>query len=130
MNCGDKETMKRIDAWLADRRYAGVRPELEALKKHLQDPKRTHVRDRPAQEPKELDLLWGNFFITGEYAPVSRILDVFDEPDASELDTLKRVARWSLGSNRQTLARPSAPAPTRNPNRRFAPRNDGSFEER
>ena len=40
-----------------------------------------------------------NFFITGEYAPVSRILDVFDRADVDE--TMKRVAKWSLGSNLQ-----------------------------
>jgi hypothetical protein len=101
MNCGDRETLKRIDAWLADPRYADSRPELEALKKHLEGPGRKHVRDRPAQTPDDLDLLWGNFFITGEYAPVSRILDVFDLPDAQDNLVLKRVARWSLGSNLQ-----------------------------
>jgi hypothetical protein len=101
MNCGDRETIKQVDAWLADKRYADVRPELEALKKHLQDPKRKHVRDRPAREPKDIDLLWANFFITGEYTPVSRILDVFDLPDAKENEVLKGVARWSLGSNLQ-----------------------------
>jgi hypothetical protein len=101
MNCGDQETLKRIDAWLADRQYADSRPELEALKKHLEDPDRKHVRDRPARDPDDLDLLWGNFFITGEYAPVSRILDVLDLPDSPDNVVLKRVARWSLGSNMQ-----------------------------
>jgi hypothetical protein len=100
-NCGDKATLKRVDAWLADERYANVRTELEALKKHLEDPKRKHVRDRPAKTPDDLDLLWSNFFITGEYTPVSRILDVFDQPDARENAVLKRVARWSLDSNLQ-----------------------------
>jgi hypothetical protein len=100
-NCGDKETVKRVDAWLADRRYADIRPELEALKKHLEDPQRKHVRDRPARTPDDLDLLWANFFVTGEYAPVSRILDVFDVPDAKDNEVLKRVARWSFGSNLQ-----------------------------
>ena len=101
MNCGDKETVKQAGAWLADRRYADLRAELEALQKHLADPKRKQVRDRPAKEPKDLDYLWGNFFITGDYAPVSRILDVFDQPDTKENEVLKRVARWSLGSNLQ-----------------------------
>ncbi|HEV3261359.1 MAG TPA: hypothetical protein VG013_31190 [Gemmataceae bacterium] len=101
MNCGDPETLKRVDAWLADQRYADSRPELEALKKHLEDPGRKHVRDRPARDPDDLDLLWGNFFITGEYAPVARILDVLDLPDAQDNLVLKRVARWSLGSNMQ-----------------------------
>jgi hypothetical protein len=101
MNCGDAETLKRVDAWLADKQNAAVRLELEALAKHLRDPKRKHARDRLAREPRELDLLWVNFFITGEYAPVARILDVLDLPEARENAVLKRVARWSLGSNMQ-----------------------------
>jgi uncharacterized protein (TIGR03066 family) len=100
-NCGDQETLKQIDDWRTDRRSADVRNVLDALKKHLNDPKRKHVRDLPAREPKDLDLLWANFFVTGDYAPVSRILDVFDLPDAKDNETLKRVAKWSLGSNLQ-----------------------------
>jgi uncharacterized protein (TIGR03066 family) len=100
-NCGDRETINRIDAWRADRRSADVRSDLDSLKKYLEDPKRKHVRDLPAREPKDLDLLWANFFITGEYAPVARLLDVFDLPDARENETLKRVAKWSLRSNLQ-----------------------------
>jgi hypothetical protein len=101
MNCGDGDTLKRVDAWLADPRYADSRPDLEALKKHLEAPGKKHVRDRPAKSPDELDLLWGNFFVTGEYAPVSRILDVLDRPDTPDNQVLRRVARWSLGSNMQ-----------------------------
>ncbi len=90
-NCGDADTVK----WIADRK------ELADLKALLEDPKHKHVRDRQAKTPDELDLLWVNFFITGEYAPISRILDVFDLPDAKENETMKRVARWSFGSNVQ-----------------------------
>jgi hypothetical protein len=100
-NCGDMETAKRLKGWLADKRFADLRADLEALQKHLADPKRQHVRDRPAKTPDDLDLLWSNFFITGEYAPVARILDVFDLPDAKENEVLKRVAKWSLSSNLQ-----------------------------
>jgi uncharacterized protein (TIGR03066 family) len=100
-NCGDRETVNRIDGWRADRRSAAVRSDLDSLKKHLEDPKRKHVRDLPAREPKDLDLLWANFFITGEYAPVARLLDVFDRPGARDNETLQRVAKWSLASNLQ-----------------------------
>jgi hypothetical protein len=100
-NCGDRETVNRIDAWRPDRRCADVRSELDSLKKHLEDPKRKPIRDLAAREPKDLDLLWADFFITGEYAAVSRILDVLDLPDARGNETLKRVAKWSLGSNLQ-----------------------------
>jgi hypothetical protein len=101
MTCGDKETAKQMDGWLTDKRLAHVQNELEALQKQLADPKRKHVRDRPAKTPDDLDLLWSNFFITGEYVPISRILDVFDQPDAKENEVMKRVAKWSLGSNLQ-----------------------------
>jgi hypothetical protein len=101
MNCGDKETIKQIEGWVADPQNKTIRPELEALQKHLENPARKHVRDRPAREPLDLDRLWGNFFITGEYAPIARILDVFDLPEDNENEILKRLARWSLGSNLQ-----------------------------
>ena len=100
-NAGDQETLAKVTTWLADKGTEANRAELEALKKHLEDPKRKSVRDKPAQVPLDLDFLWGNFFITGEYAPISRILDVFDLPDAKENETMKRVAKWSLGSNLQ-----------------------------
>lgn len=100
-NCGDKETGKRLEGWLADQRFMDLRADLEALQKQLADPKRQHVRDRPAKTPDDLDLLWCNFFITGDYAPIARILDVFDLPDAKDNEVLKRVAKWSLGSNLQ-----------------------------
>jgi hypothetical protein len=100
-NCGDKDTGKRLDGWLANKQFTGLRPDLESLQKNLADPTRRSVRDRPAKTPDDLDLLWANFFITGEYAPVARILDVLDLPDAKENAVLKRVAKWSLGSNLQ-----------------------------
>jgi hypothetical protein len=100
-NCGDKETLTQVVAWLDDERYEDVRAELEALNTHLQNPKRAHARDRNARSPEDLDLLWVNFFITGEYAPVARILDVFDGPGARDDEVLVRVARWSLESNLQ-----------------------------
>lgn len=100
-NAGDKDTAKKVDEWIGDKKFADQKSDLEALKKHIEDPKRQHIRDRPAKEPLDLDFLWVNFFVTGEYAPVSRILDVFDLPAGKENDVLKRVARWSVGSNVQ-----------------------------
>jgi hypothetical protein len=101
MNAGDKDTAKKVGEWIDDPKYADQKDALKALKAHLEDPKRQHVRDRPAREPKDLDLLWANYFVTGDYEPVSRILDVFDLPAAKENEVLKGVARWSLGSNLQ-----------------------------
>jgi hypothetical protein len=100
-NAGDKETVKAVGEWVKDPKFADQKAELEALKSYLEDPKRQHVRDVPARAPKDLDYLWANFMVTGEYAPVSRILDVFDLPDEKENEQLKRVARWSFGSNVQ-----------------------------
>jgi len=99
-HCGDKDTIPHVAAWLKDEKNAALRDELTALQKHLEDPKRKNVRDRAAREPRDLDFLWANFFITGEYAPISRILDVFDQP-AKGNEVMQRVARWSLDSNMQ-----------------------------
>src|SRR5262245_27446369 len=57
-SCGDKETSKHLQDWLADERFADLRADFEKLQKHLADPKRPHVRDRPAKTPDDLDLLW------------------------------------------------------------------------
>ena len=100
-NCGDKETSKQVEGWLLDKRFAEHKADLESLQKHLADSKRQHVRDRAAKTPDDLDLLWSNFFITGEYVPIARILDVFDVPNAKENEVMKKVAKWSLGSNLQ-----------------------------
>src|SRR4051812_7894877 len=100
-NAGDKETSKAVADWIKDPKFADQKADLEALKAHIEDPKRQHVRDVPAKTPKDLDYLWANFFVTGEYAPVSRVLDVFDLPAAKENEPLKRAARWSFGSNVQ-----------------------------
>jgi len=100
-NAGDKDTAKTVGEWIKDPKFADQKTDLEALKAHIEDPKRTHARNVPAQTPKDIDYLWANFFVTGEYAPVSRILDVFDLPATKESEQLKRVARWSFGSNVQ-----------------------------
>src|SRR5262245_51695505 len=91
-NAGDKETFTVVGEWIKDPKFADQKSELEALKTYLEDPKRQHVRDVPARAPKDLDYLWVNFFVTGEYAPISRILDVFDLPDEKENEQMKRVA--------------------------------------
>jgi hypothetical protein len=100
-NSGDKDTAKKVGEWIKDPKYADLKTDLEVLKSHIEDPKRVHTRDVPAKTPKDLDYLWVNFMVTGEYAPISRILDVFDLPDAKDNEVLKRVARWSFGSNVQ-----------------------------
>jgi hypothetical protein len=98
-NCADRTTLKQIDLWLTDRHYENVRPELQELKQKLRDPNRRHIRDRPAQTADDLDLLWANFFITGEYAAASRILDVIELPQTKANAALKGAAVWSMRSN-------------------------------
>ena len=97
--CGDRETVPIVDRWLADKRFEANRNELESLKSTLQNPERKAPWDRPAKEPKDLDFCWANFLVTGEYPPVSRILDVLDLPDTKQTEIMKRVARWSVDSN-------------------------------
>jgi hypothetical protein len=79
--CGDRETRTQVAAWEQDRQYAKLRKGLDEVRKSLADPDRKLPRDRPARTPSELDLLWADFLVTGEYAAVARILDVFDQED-------------------------------------------------
>src|SRR5262245_9851951 len=58
MNCGNADSLQKVQAWLEEKDNAELRPSLEALKKHLDNARRQHVRDRPAKAPKDLDLLW------------------------------------------------------------------------
>src|SRR5262249_26387348 len=73
--CGDDETVKVLAAWRDDPRYADDSAFIETVRKSLADPRRKRPRDLPAKTPEELDYLWADFFVTGEYAPVARILD-------------------------------------------------------
>ena len=79
-----------------------MKTELAATQKVLSAPKRELPRDRPAKTPEELDLLWVDFLVTGEYAPVSRILDALDRPAVTVQEkTVRNVAIWSAKSNLQ-----------------------------
>ncbi len=99
--CGDETSESAAAGWLKDDGNAAVQEDLEALQKHLADPHRKHFRELPVKTPHDVDLLWGNFYITGEYEPVSTILDIFDRPDDDQTPVLRRVAKFSLGSNLQ-----------------------------
>jgi len=99
--CGDESSQKVIVGWLTDAAHKDVKNDLEALLKHLTDPRRKHFRELPVKTPHDVDLLWGNFYITGEYDPVSAILDIFDRPDDKDTAVLRRVAKFSLVSNLQ-----------------------------
>jgi hypothetical protein len=53
---------------------------IEAVLRGFADPDFPRVGDGPPA-PDEMDLLWVEFFITGNLAPVVRIVGVLDEPD-------------------------------------------------
>jgi hypothetical protein len=97
---GDQESVRKLDQWREDLGQKKLKPgqwhigfwENDPAEKHLADaidatraeleaPVRPMPRDLPASTPTDLNLLWCDFLITGEYAPVSRILDVLDRPD-------------------------------------------------
>ena len=97
--CGDEQSLGRIDKWLVREEDAAVRKDLQQTRDHIADPKRKRYREKAPTSPHEVDLLWADFFITGEYEPVSRILDVLDLPPEKSDPIMTRVVRWSLRSN-------------------------------
>jgi hypothetical protein len=99
--CGDETSKKIVSEWVIDAVNKDLKSNLEVLRKHLTDPRRKHFRELPVKTPHDVDLLWGNFYITGEYEPVSTILDVFDRADDKDAAVLRRVVRFSMGSNLQ-----------------------------
>jgi hypothetical protein len=78
---GDKETKRKLGQWGKDATDRDLAMAIGFTHAQLEMPKRRMPRDLLALTPTDLDLLWCDFLITGEYAPVSRILDVLDRPD-------------------------------------------------
>lgn len=98
--CGDDKTLSLAEKWSNQKWSEEVQAGVLKLTMALKTADKPRIFEVPAKQPKDLDLLWANFLITGDYKPVSRILDVFDLPaDTKEVQTLQRVARWSLTSN-------------------------------
>jgi len=93
---GDDQTKKQLDTWLAGEKNEQTLKALEETKRILTAPKREMNRDRAVRTGKDLDMLWADFFATGEYAPISRILDTFE---SNVPPGVKSAARWSLESN-------------------------------
>ena len=90
--CGDAETLKRMKKWAGDPRNAGLKKDIEDSHTFLANPERAYPRDRAAKSPGDLDLLWADFLVTGEYAPVARILDVLENPRSLRKSIEKRLA--------------------------------------
>jgi uncharacterized protein (TIGR03067 family) len=108
MVCGDEKTLQLMSRWaktVDDRKsktppkkiriwdtetsrivreaadHADLKTALKTARQFLADPKRKLPRDRVVVTPDDIYLLWGDFVVTGEYAPVARILDTLDRPD-------------------------------------------------
>ncbi len=78
--CGDDITLKKLEKWSADPGLRDRRKEVEAARTYLADAARQLPRARPARDMADLDFLLVDFLVTGDYAPVSRLLDVLDRP--------------------------------------------------
>ncbi len=78
------------EALAAVERFRAREPRfVEAVVRGFDDPTFPRVGEGPPSA-EELDLLWSEFFATGERAPVLRIVAVLDEPDV----TRERLSRW------------------------------------
>jgi uncharacterized protein (TIGR03067 family) len=90
--CGDEQTIKHLDGWRKDPAYREHYAIIDDTRRFLADPKRKLPRGRPAVGPEDIDLLWADFLVTGDYAPVARILDILDRPDGLRL----RLENWLM----------------------------------
>jgi hypothetical protein len=79
--CGDEQTVNQLDIWHKDPTYREQNKKIEEIRHFLADPKRKLPRDLPVKTHRDVSVLWADFFVTGDYAPVARILDVLDRPD-------------------------------------------------
>jgi len=69
-----------------------VQPHLvDAVLRGFDDPNFPRVGDGPPA-PDELDLLWVEFFTTGNVAPLLRLIGILDEPDVVRA----KLTRWLL----------------------------------
>ena len=88
--CGDEQTLKHLNSWRKDPVFKEQHAHIDEIRRFLANPKRKLPRDQPPFGPTDLDLLWADFFVTGEYAPIARILDVLDRPDGLR----RRLENW------------------------------------
>ena len=98
--CGDEATVKQISAWLETEKAEQTVEMLKKVRDQLKSSNRQLPRDTPVRNSKDLDLLWADFFATGEYAPISRLLDVLEMEVIAP--GVLHAARWSLESNMKT----------------------------
>jgi hypothetical protein len=63
------------------------------------------MRNEPATVSGQIGLLWADFRITGEYAPVARMLDTLDQPDKLRDRIQKYLQSEKDAHNRQTFVK-------------------------
>ena len=79
--CADEDTPKALKAWRQNDSFQNVWAEIEEIQTALQEKSLKLPRDREPRLPLDLDLLWIDFYVTGEYPPIDKILGVLDRPD-------------------------------------------------
>lgn len=90
---------------------------VDAVLRGFADPAFPRVGARP-QTGDELDMLWVEFFVTGNLAPVLRIVGVLDEPDAVRAKVTQWLqqtgsgflGKWRVSRYEDVLARAKIPA--------------------
>lgn len=98
-HCGDAKSLERIDQWLANATPQDDVRELKRTRFQLADPQRKPFRKSLPVLPIHLDVLWTDFFVTGDWEPVARILDVLDQDIVDKTPVLAGAVRWSVESN-------------------------------
>ena len=95
--CGDAQTRKQLDRWAADPNFAACKAEIASTRAALAETPRQLPRDKAAVAKQGIDLLWADFFATGAYEPVCRILDVLDLPDTLRDPIAKKLSEGGAG---------------------------------
>jgi len=79
--CADADTPAAFNAWSENEAYRDVWPEIDEIHAALKDQALKLPRERTPRMPLDLDLLWIDFYVTGDYAPIEQLLNVLDRPD-------------------------------------------------
>ncbi len=90
--CADDETPAALTAWQKNEAFRDVWPEIEEIQAALSDQSLKLPRDREPRTPLDLDLLWIDFYVTGDYPPIEKILNVLDRPDVIRTRIQKVIA--------------------------------------
>lgn len=78
--CGDEITRTKLQQWQADPAFQSHHSQLTSVRERLGAPMVSPL-SRETATPADLDLLWMEFFLTGDPKPIRKLLDVVDRPD-------------------------------------------------